>query len=166
MIYVLVTASRRWEPRPAKQVMGGALCWVMGEFPGLIVPGDHGPRGLWHEVTIVHGAADGGDTVMDQLARAWGMHVEPYPVTREEWNTCVPTCNPTHRRRREDRSTFCPTAGTRRNQRMVNLHTTRPYACCLGFPIGAGWSGTRHCMTRADAAGIRTLDWSKDGEGR
>lgn len=139
--------------------MASGLSWVMGQFPGLIVPGEHGPRGMWHLLTVVHGAAEGGDKLMDRIARAWGCVVEPHPVSQEDWDTCLSTCKPGHRRRRRDGSTFCPGAGTRRNQRMVDLGAH----LCLGWPNGSAWSGTWHCMTRAEAAGIWTVCWPRDG---
>lgn len=154
---ILITGSRSWTD---KRAVGQAIGWVIGEHaPHLIVPGEHDPHLLWDQVTVVHGGARGADAIADRIARAWGMRVEDYPVTRQDWEACAPECKPGHRRKRPDGTTFCPSAGNRRNQRMVDLGAD----LCLGFPKDAGWSGTRDCMTKAAAAGIRVIDWPAEG---
>lgn len=158
-VVVLVTASRSW--RTSREMgVGPAFGWVAGEFGRhLIRTGLGGPSMDWGRVLVRHGAARGGDTHLARVAGAWGMTLDPHPVTDEDWATCGDGCKPGHRVQRRDGSSYCPGAGTRRNQRMVDLGA----AVCLGFPRGLGWSGTRHCMAAAARAGIRVVDWPSDG---
>lgn len=152
-IRILITGSRDWTD---KRAIADALRWTIGEYPALIVPDQRGsPSVLWDRITVVHGAARGADTLAGRIAAAWGMRVDPHPVTSEDWDTCASECKPGHRKTRPDGSTYCPSAGNRRNQRMVDLGAD----ICLGFPAHTGWSGTRDCMTRAEKAGIRVVDW-------
>lgn len=157
-LVVLVTASRSWTGSRAMGV-GAAYAWVAGEY-GLITHGEAGHRMDWSLITIRHGAARGGDTHLARVAGAWGMTLDPHPVTKQDWEApCGTGCEPGHRKVRRDGSTYCPGAAARRNQRMVGLGAD----VCVGFPMGAGWSGTRHCMTIAGRAGIRVVDWARDG---
>ena len=153
---LLVTGSRTWTDKSA---IGRAFAWAVGEFPGVIVQGEHGPRALWDRVTVVHGGARGADMLAGRLARVWGMGVEPHPVTSRDWEAWCPGCTAGHRRERPDGSTYCPQAGNRRNQRMVDLGAD----LCIGFPSGPGWSGTRDCLNRAAEGGIRVVDWPAEG---
>lgn len=105
-------------------------------------------------LTVVHGAALGG---ADLLAARWvGQRQRSgWPVVQErhpaDWGgACVEQCKPDHRQRRRDGSDFCPFAGFRRNQRMVD---TVPLLV-VGFWRN-GSSGTRDCMKRAEKAGLR-----------
>jgi hypothetical protein len=144
---ILITGSRDWRD---KRAIADALRWAITTRQ---------PRPTKHQVTIVHGAARGADTLAGEIAASWGVHVEDYPVTRADWDApCTPQCQPGHRRARRDGSTFCPSAGNRRNQRMVDLGAD----VCLGFPKDAEWSGTRDCMSRAAKAGIRVVDWPNE----
>jgi hypothetical protein len=144
---ILITGSRDWRD---KRAIADALRWAITTRQ---------PRPTKHQVTIVHGAARGADTLAGEIAASWGVHVEPHAVTSVDWNgPCVPQCPPGHRLQRRDGSTFCPAVAKRRNQRMVDLGAD----ICLAFPLSAGWSGTRDCMTRADAAGIRVVDWPNE----
>lgn len=133
---MLVTGSRAWVDR---QVLGDALldCW-------------HDAMQLGADgITVVHGDAPGADSFADLWAighRGLGVLREPVPA---DWSACAAECRPGHRRLRRDGSGYCPTAGHRRNQLMVD----RGAAVCLAFPLGAS-TGTRDCMRRAKRAGI------------
>lgn len=156
MIRILITGSRTWTDKSA---ITTALLWAIGEHTELVVTGPDGPRMQWREVTVVHGAARGADTLAGRIAAAWGMRVEEHEVTALDWVTCRPGCDPYHRRLRRDGSEYCPTAANQRNTRMVALGAD----LCLGFPTGTGWSGTKDCMTKAVRAGIRVVDWPAEG---
>jgi hypothetical protein len=135
---LLVTGSRPWTDR---QRLEDALLLA------------------WHDalesghtdITVVHGAAPGADTYADIWAKAragHGVTVDPHAA---DWDTCSPDCPPPagHRRLRGTQGSYCPTAGHRRNQLMVDLGA----ALCLAFPLGKA-TGTRDCMRRARQAGI------------
>jgi len=137
LLRVLVTGSRSWSDA---EVIGGALldCWH-----DAVQLGADG-------ITVVHGDAPGADSIADLWAigyRGLGVLREPVPA---DWSACAPECRPGHRRRRRDGSGYCPTAGLRRNQLMVD----RGAAVCIGFWRAPG-AGTLDCMARAARAGIR-----------
>lgn len=114
------------------------MCWVVGEYAGLIVVSSTDePRMGWAGVTVVHGSAAGADTLAGRVAAAWGMRVEEHPA---DWG-------------RHGKA-----AGPRRNAGMVALGAD----VVLAFPLGAS-RGTRDCMAKAAAAGIRVVDWPADG---
>lgn len=162
MIRILVTGSRAWSD---KHAIATALLWAVAEVTGLRIVACTGEPWMgWARVVVVHGAAKGADTLVAEVATAWGMGVEAHPVTRQDWDTCAPGCRPGHRKQRADGSEYCPTAANRRNTRMVALHTQSPYACCLAFPASAVWSGTRDAMEKARAAGLWVVDWPLRGQ--
>jgi hypothetical protein len=121
---VLVTGSRRYANAEA----------MAGEIAQL-------PQ----DAVIVHGAATGADRLADGVAKARGLAREPHPA---DWEHCGPDCRPGHRRKRLDGGDFCPLAGPRRNQEMVDAGAD----LCLVFP---GNRGTEDCARRAEKAGIR-----------
>lgn len=95
---------------------------------------------------VIHGAASGADSMADRAARDLGISREPYPA---DWEHCADTCPGWHhRRKRRDGGEYCPTAGFRRNQQMID--EGRP-SMVLAFP---GGSGTADMVRRAQAAGI------------
>lgn len=75
---------------------------------------------------LVYGAAVGVDTLAAQLVRTWGWQTHP---VRARWAECVPGLPAelagcpagSHRHIRRDGTDYCPYAGPRRNQRMVDL---------------------------------------------
>jgi hypothetical protein len=136
LLRVLVTGSRRWTDAEA---LHAALleCW----YDAMELGAD--------DITVVHGAAPGADTLADLWAIAHqglGVLVERHPA---DWSACAADCGPGHRRRRRDGSEYCPTAGHRRNQLMVDLGA----AVCVALPL-PGSSGTWDCVRRAELAGI------------
>lgn len=101
--------------------------------------------------TAVHGACrKGADEIVSKWAQAHahlGVREEKHPA---DWSgPCDASCEPGHRRTRDDGSTYCPDAGTRRNNTMV---ATRPDEC-HAFP-GIRSSGTWQCVRAAEKAGI------------
>jgi hypothetical protein len=136
LLRVLVTGSRRWQDA---DLLGAALleCW----FDAMELGADG--------ITVVHGAAPGADTLADLWAvghQGLGVVSEPHPAV---WAECAAGCEPSHRRRRRDGTEYCPTAGHRRNQLMVDLGA----AVVVAFPLGRS-AGTRDCMRRAQLAGV------------
>lgn len=139
---VIVTGSRFyrdqrtvWSALDTTRQQLGDFLLVHGDCPG----------------TIQHPGAD-------QLAARWaehvGLHTDPYPA---DWDTCLPTCPPRHRRAKTpgdihhpgQLADYCPQAGPRRNQKMID----RGAVLLLAFPLGAS-HGTRSCIRAAQRAGI------------
>lgn len=79
------------------------------------------------EVTVVHGAAPGADTLAAKAAFELGYNVESYPA---DWS-------------------IGKAAGPLRNQKMVNTGAN----VCIAFPE-EGSRGTYDCTRRASNAGI------------
>jgi hypothetical protein len=107
----------------------------------------------------VHGAHDEG---FDKIMHSWATSptiaarypdytvvAEPHPA--DWWRDCDQNCR--HRPRRPGGR--CAAAGPLRNQFMVDLGADE----CIAWPLGDGWSGTRDCMRRATAAGIRVMSF-------
>ncbi|MCX5000942.1 SLOG family protein [Streptomyces longwoodensis] len=125
--------------------------------------------GVWHDalqigytgIELMQGCADGADTIGGNWARRNGILVRERPADWE--GPCGTECRPGHRRPRRG-TTFCPQAGHRRNQSMVDEHPllfvaaptpcTRP-ACRTKQPHDS--HGTADCIRRAEAAGIPVL---------
>lgn len=96
---------------------------------------------------LVHGAASGAD---DLCAKWWtrmmGREDEPHPA---EWDQCDESCY--HRARTTvNSSNYCPAAGPRRNQQMVESGLD----ILVVFP---GGRGTADMTRRAEKAGIPIL---------
>jgi hypothetical protein len=110
ILRVLITGSREWDDRETIYAILKALP------PGSV---------------IVHGDADGADSIAAVLAESMGHTAEPHPVSKETWKTVGPA------------------AGPLRNQRMVDLGAD----LCLAFPR-SGSRGTWDCVRRARKAKI------------
>ncbi len=78
-------------------------------------------------------------------ARDRGWNVE---VHHADWSTCAADCKPSHRRVGK-RGEYCPTAGHRRNQRMVEAGADIVLAFWRDHS-----SGTKNCLDLAKAAGL------------
>ncbi|WP_228981352.1 DUF2493 domain-containing protein [Streptomyces sp. DH12] len=110
----------------------------------------------WHDavqdgypgIHLTHGACpDGADSMVGAWAVEHHVPQDPHPA---DWTAPCPLhCAPGHRRRRRDGTDYCPTAGPRRNQHMVDL---RPLLV-IAFHHARS-SGTADCMRRAESAGI------------
>ncbi|MFD9443454.1 DUF2493 domain-containing protein [Streptomyces sp. NPDC060001] len=122
---------------------------------------------VWHDalqigytsIELMQGCADGADTIGGLWARRNGIPVRERPA---DWDgPCGPDCQPGHRRRNRRGSEFCPLAGHRRNQQMVDEHpllfVAAPVRCtaakCRPLPPHDS-HGTADCIRRAEAAGI------------
>lgn len=121
----------------------------------------------WHDalqdgytgIELVQGCAEGADTIGRDWAIHNGIPVRDRPA---DWEApCEPGCKPGHRRTRRDGTTFCPQAGHRRNQGMVDelpvMFVAAPTYCALPRCSHARRHyshGTADCIRRAEAAGI------------
>ncbi|MFE9461628.1 SLOG family protein [Streptomyces californicus] len=136
-IRILVTGSRSWED---VQGLDDALRDTWNDATQVFSPE--------HPVVIVHGDCYKG---ADFFARHWavanGIRQERYPA---DWTgPCAPECPDSHRPIRGNGQSYCPTAGPRRNEAMVQLGAD----ILVAFQRGNS-SGTADCIRRATAAGI------------
>ena len=115
-----------------------------------------------HDVIVRHGACPtGADAIADRLVRAfWPDAVlDRRPA---DWDSCTVDCSIlyggwTHRKPKKvndihhpgELRSYCPGAGPRRNQEMVDLGAD----VCLAFPLRGGY-GTIGCMKLVEQAGI------------
>lgn len=120
--------------------------------------------GRWCDAVLIHGDAPGVDTIAAELAESWGWQVKAMPA---DWPTCDLTVPQElggcpdwpHRKRRRDGSTYCPYAGRRRNQTMVDLVPRADHV--LVFPAAgpvARSRGTWDLYRRAVRAGLNVHD--------
>lgn len=113
---------------------------------------------VWHDalqvgytgIELMHGCAEGADTLGDEWAIANGILRRRRPADWE--GPCGPECQPGHRRRNRRGTEYCPLAGHRRNQKMVDEGPVLFVAAHR-----AGSTGTADCLRRARAAGIPDL---------
>lgn len=106
------------------------------------------------DVTVVHGAATGADTLSGKIAQMHGFMVEEHPAN---WDDCGDDCGPEHYRYRYDRTPYCPRAGFKRNALMVDLGAD----ICLAF-IRNGSKGAGMTARMAEKAGIPTHRYIQD----
>lgn len=95
---------------------------------------------------LIHGGCGGADLAAARVARELGWRVTAYPA---RWAECGPECEPEHQEWTWRGTSYCPTAGSRRNQEMLD---TRP-DLVLAFPM-PGSRGTLDAVRRARGAGI------------
>jgi len=132
-IRILVTVSRSFKEF---STMRTALEKVHAEYP---------------DAVLEHGNCDPGDVHAAGMWKAMGGTDKPHPA---DWPTCAPDCRPTHRRRRRNGDWYCPTAGLRRDEVMVES------APDLGLAFIDPKSKTRGAIRTAEMlvdAGIPTL---------
>lgn len=101
-------------------------------------------------ITLAHGAAPGADSHAKFVAENnFGWKTRAFPA---DWDReCDNDCMHGPRRRRRDGSTFCPTAGPIRNQRIIDEIAPD---LLIAFP---GNLGTSDMVRRAKRAGILTF---------
>ncbi|MFE6474564.1 SLOG family protein [Streptomyces rochei] len=113
---------------------------------------------VWHDaladgytgIELMHGCAEGADTIGGQWATRNNIPVRDRPA---DWaGPCAPDCPPGHRRRNRRGLEYCPLAGHRRNQQMVDEKPVLLVAASY-----QNSSGTADCMRRATRAGIPVL---------
>jgi hypothetical protein len=110
-------------------------------------------------IELMHGCAEGADSIGHQWAFRTGLLIREFPA---DWQgPCGPDCRPGHRRRNRRGSEYCPHAGHRRNQQMVDqqpaLFVAAVMPCtasrCAHIPPHHS-HGATDCIRRAEAAGI------------
>jgi hypothetical protein len=124
---ILITISRTWE----------GMDFLRGVLRGLYERHPH--------ATLVHGGARKGDQDAAKVWRSMGGAVEAHPA---DWDNCGADCKPGHRQYSHGRQ-YCPYAGLRRNQAMVE---TAP-ELVLAF-IRDKSKGAADCARRAEDAGL------------
>lgn len=113
---------------------------------------------VWHDalqvgydgIELMHGCAEGADTIGDQWARRNGILVRERPADWE--GPCGTECHPGHRRLNRRGTEYCPLAGHRRNQGMVDEGPKLFVAASYRKSCG-----TADCARRARKAGIPVL---------
>lgn len=118
----------------------------------------------WHDarqdgycgIEVMEGTADGADRMCGEWAKARADDgVGHLPIAADWEGPCTDTCPPGHRRIRRDGTEFCPLAGHRRNQQMVDAEP----AIVLAFQVGNS-TGTADCLRRAETAGLVIRRWT------
>jgi hypothetical protein len=104
----------------------------------------------WDGIELMQGCAEGADTIGSNWARRNGILVRERPADWE--GPCGPECQPGHRRRNRRGTEYCPLAGHRRNQQMVEEKPELFVAASYRKS-----SGTADCARRARKAGIPVL---------
>lgn len=129
---ILVTGSRRWmDADRIEQVLKGIRA-----------------QAFFADALLVHGAARGVDQMAAAAWISFGGTALPF---RAKWSQCGRECPPNHQRVRNG-GRYCPTAGHRRNQRMVDAGAD----LAIAFSRDAS-TGCADCVRRAQAAGIPVL---------
>jgi hypothetical protein len=116
----------------------------------------------YDSVTVVHGAAEGADTI----ASAWvgtmitrltsdsdkQVHEHGYNA---DWQNVLGHCKqcPDHQRKRRDGQTYCPAAGPLRNQRMLDNEQVKLVLAYIDQPLEKS-KGTVDMVERAKKAKI------------
>lgn len=131
---ILLTGSRHW---PDPQLLEDTLLNVLHDAL------EDGYLGI----ELMHGGAEGADTIGHQWAWSTGLLIREFPADWE--GPCGPECPPGHRRTNRRRVAYCPLAGRRRNQQMVDEQPDLVVAA-----HHANSSGTADCLRRARKAGI------------
>lgn len=155
---ILIVTGSRSATDAHRLTIRKTLAWAAGFKSGLI----DSSHELWH------GCADGADTISGQVAKEdfnWTVHefpanwTSPCATKDDQW---FRACPPGHRRLRRDGTDFCPAAGPRRNQLMVNTlawqldldPNTR--AVCVAFPLAKS-VGTHDCVDRFWTISVPTI---------
>jgi len=144
---VLVTGSRSWD---AVELIHNTLLdtWHDARQDG------------WPGIEVIEGQANGADSIAGNWARANQQHGVAHHPMPAQWEHCAADCPPGHRKPAHDR-TYCPTAGHRRNQQMVDqgpLIVLAFIAPCTSArckkPRPHDSHGVAHCIKAARTAGI------------
>lgn len=133
---ILVTISRTWPNHLRKPTQ------ILTELF------ERHPRAV-----LVHGNAQKGDKDLAWIWEGLGGTCEPHPA---DWVNCAPDCKPGHRKQGRNGREYCPVAGKRRNQEMVE---TAP-ELVLSF-IWRKSHGATDCTERADLAGLCVVRYTE-----
>lgn len=143
---VLVTGSRDWR---SYMTVASKIVEAMADITPIREGQYDYNDGDW---VIVHGdCPTGADYFAEQFGRGSLYKTEPHPA---DWDNCVPTCKPGHRRKRwvkesQQWEEYCPSAGHRRNRVLVALGAD----ICVAF-IRNNSKGATHTADLAEKAGI------------
>lgn len=130
----------------------------------------------WHDalqngydgIEVIEGGAEGADEHIGNWAKRHAGQSVTHRTMNADWDApCPPQCPPGHRRTRRNGTTFCPFAGHRRNQDMVDkrpLVALAFIAPCAGprcrKPKPHDSHGATDCIRRAEKAGIPVRRWT------
>lgn len=107
-------------------------------------------QSFFADAELHEGDCEGADKMFGEEWAALGGVVVTHPA---RWSICVRTCKPGHRKRRRDGSTYCPSAGFRRNKDMADLGAQ------LGIKAHLNNSrGTAMMAGLLEAAGVHVID--------
>lgn len=136
-VHVLVTGSRTWDDR---QAVADALLDAWHDATQVISE--------QVQFTVVHGDCPTG---ADAMAKQWAIENGVFHVAvPADWAApCDATCTPEHRKVSSRHGDYCPLAGHRRNQLMVDMGAD----LVLAFHRSNS-RGTADCIRRAKKAGI------------
>lgn len=130
--------------------------------------------GLYAEDTVGHLAShfatfvliEGGASGADAAAKWWAEQSPMHSYNEgdddprfehlsfpADWDNCGPECKPMHHRTRPDGSAYCPLAGFRRNQQMLDEGKPDLVVAFVDKPIGRS-RGTHDMVQRARNAGL------------
>ena len=139
-------------PTPRRVLVTGSRDWADADavHTALYAQGRLSPQG---RMLVIHGACPtGADALAQRFAEDYAHYgVEALRVPADWARVCTDDCY--HPPRYRNYVPYCPSAGTLRNQQMVDLAAD----VCLAFPLGRS-VGTRDCMRRAHTAGIPVLN--------
>lgn len=131
---ILITGSRDWDD-------------IHGILVAIREAADGFNRDEPKQITLVHGAAAGADSIAARWAMNLGWTVEEHPAN---WRNCGNNCGDNHYRYRNGYP-YCPRAGFVRNSEMVKLGAD----ICLAF-IKDSSKGASMTAELAEKAGIPT----------
>lgn len=136
---VLVCGSRSYEDRFPIHASLDAL--ALGLPPG-------------EKIIVINGFAAG----VDRMADEWASDHETGQPWRfaADWATCTDACPPGHHRTNRAGAIYCPLAGIRRNQRMLDEGRPELVLAFTDKPLTRS-KGTADMVRRARAAGITVV---------
>lgn len=147
---LLITISRTWtDAFTAAEWLGRAWRALGCDLRTVLVSGNAGDP-------------DKCDQLLEKIWEGHRMQVERHPAN---WTgPCGEECTPGHRRQNRYGGSYCPAAGNRRNQEMVdagaNLCLELRELCtkdrCWKTPKPHWSHGAEDCADRSEAAGINT----------
>jgi hypothetical protein len=119
----------------------------------------------WSGIEVMEGTADGPDTISGDWADAHLADGVGHIQVEADWEgPCAADCRPGHRRARRG-TTYCPQAGHRRNQGMVDrqpkvalafIDACRSPRCTKPRPHDS--HGVSHCIGAARNAGVPVVE--------
>lgn len=136
-VHILVTVSRSYREM---STMRGALEQVHAKYPGAV---------------LVHGDCEKGDRDAAGMWRGLGGVDKPTPA---DWPTCSPTCRPGHRKVSRRHGEYCPTAGLRRDEEMVE---TAPDLVLAFLDPQSKTKGAFRTADMAEGAGIPVVRYEQ-----